>query len=339
MIAAAGPSPLWFATRGAGTATLLLLTATLTLGVLTASGSRSWIWPRFLSAGLHRNLSLFTVVFLLVHITTAVADPYAKLGWRDATIPFVSPYRPLWLGLGVVAGELLLTLVVTSLIRPMVGHPVWRAIHWLAYVSWPVGLLHSLGTGSDAKAAWSIALAVACTVTVVGAISWRLSVGTPQTAPLRVGMGVAMAVLLAGTSAWAADGPLRAGWAKRAGTPTSMIAAPPKPSAAAQPTPSLPAAAIEDEVAGSYVHLPNGQTRLVLTDLRDPSIQLIVQTPGPNDPGPIMAIVHNGAVGCIARVGSIDAVSAICGKTRVQIVITQRGDRDSVSGLLTILPA
>jgi hypothetical protein len=202
-----------------------------------------------------------------------------------------------------------------------------------------VGLLHSLGTGTDARAAWSVALAVACTVTVVGAISWRLSVGAPQTAPLRVGLGVAMALLLAGTSAWAADGPLRAGWAKRAGTPTSMIAAPPKPSAAAQPAPVLPAGAIQDDVAGSYVHLPRGETRLVLTDLRDPSIQVIVRSAGPNDPGPLLAIVHNGAVGCIAQVRSIDAVSAICGKTRVQIVITRRGDHDSVSGLLTIQPA
>jgi methionine sulfoxide reductase heme-binding subunit len=93
MIAAAAPSPLWFATRGAGTATLLLLTAVVVLGIVTAgSAARSRVWPRFVSAELHRNLSLFTVAFLLIHIVTAVADPYAKLGWRDATIPFVSAY-------------------------------------------------------------------------------------------------------------------------------------------------------------------------------------------------------------------------------------------------------
>src|SRR3982074_2535965 len=104
MIVAAAPSPLWFATRGAGTATLLLLTAVVALGILTAgSAARSRVWPRFVSAELHRNVSLFAMAFLVVHVVTAVADPYAKLGWRDAAIPFLSAYRPFWLGLGVVA--------------------------------------------------------------------------------------------------------------------------------------------------------------------------------------------------------------------------------------------
>ncbi len=62
MMAAATPSPLWFATRGAGTATLLLLTAVVALGIVTAgSEARSRVWPRFVSAELHRNLSLFAV--------------------------------------------------------------------------------------------------------------------------------------------------------------------------------------------------------------------------------------------------------------------------------------
>src|SRR4029077_14887901 len=104
MMAAATPSPLWFATRGAGTATLLLLTAVVALGILTAgSAGRSRGWPRFVSAEMHRNLRLFAVVFLPAHVVTAVANPYPKLGWQDPAIPFVSTYRPSWLGLGVVA--------------------------------------------------------------------------------------------------------------------------------------------------------------------------------------------------------------------------------------------
>ena len=166
MIGVAAPSPLWFATRGTGIATLLLMTAVVVLGVLTASGARSWIWPRFLSAGLHRNLSLLTVALLAVHIVTAVADPFAKLGWRAAVIPFSSNYRPFWLGLGVVASELLAALVVTSLLRPYLGYRPWRATHWLAYAAWAIALVHGLGTGSDARAPWSIGLTVSCTLAV-----------------------------------------------------------------------------------------------------------------------------------------------------------------------------
>src|ERR1700738_414859 len=146
MIAAAVPSPLWFATRGAGTATLLLLTGVVALGVVTAgSAARSRIWPRFVSAEMHRNLRLFTVAFLLAHVVTAVADPYAKLGWRDAAIPFVSAYRPFWLGLGVVAGQLVVALVVSSALRPLLGFRAWRAVHWLAYASWAVALFRAPG--------------------------------------------------------------------------------------------------------------------------------------------------------------------------------------------------
>src|SRR3982074_3863266 len=95
MSAAAAPSPLWFATRGTGTATLLLLTAVVALGILTAgSAARSRVWPRFVSAEPHRNVSLLAIVFLLAHVVTAVADPYAKLCWRDGALPFVSSYAP-----------------------------------------------------------------------------------------------------------------------------------------------------------------------------------------------------------------------------------------------------
>src|ERR1700737_3849700 len=172
---AAAPSPLWFATRGAGTVTLLRLTAVVTLGIVTAgSAARSRVWPRFVSAGLHRNLSLFAVVFLLAHVVTAIADPYAKLGWRDAALPFVSAYRPIWLGLGVIAGDLVAALVITSALRPWLGFKAWKTVHWLAYASWPVAVFHSLGTGTDAPAAWWLILAGFCILMVLAAVVWRV---------------------------------------------------------------------------------------------------------------------------------------------------------------------
>jgi methionine sulfoxide reductase heme-binding subunit len=343
MIAASTPSPLWFATRGAGTATLLLLTAVVVLGVVTAgSAARSRVWPRFLSAELHRNLSLFTVVFLIAHIVLAVADPYAHLGWKDAAIPFASAYRPFWLGLGVIAGELFVALIVTSLLRPLLGFTMWRTLHWLAYASWPVAMLHSLGTGTDAPARWSLALAAACALAVTVAIAWRLAAGKPRTAKLRIAFGLAMVLFVVGTSAWAADGPLRPGWARRAGTPVNLIggnttAAKPTPTPTAKPSAAPTKPTIQDQVAGTYVHLPSGQTRLLLTDLVDPSVQFVVRSPGPGDPGAMLAVVHSGQVGCIAQVSVQTAtfIAATCGKTTVEIVITP-GTGNDVTGRVII---
>ena len=341
MIAAAAPSPLWFATRGAGTATLLLLTAVVALGILTAgSAARSRIWPRFVSAELHRNVSLFAIVFLLVHIVTAVADPYAKLGWRDASIPFVSAYRPFWLGLGVIAGQLVLALVVSSALRPMLGFRTWKALHWLAYASWPVAVLHSLGTGTDAPAWWSLAIVGGCTLAVVAAVGWRIGSQTRQMVTLRLGMQIAIAVAVVATAAWTAEGPLRAGWAQRAGTPLSLIGG----AAAATSSPSPSAAAdlgvTQDPVAGRYVRA-SGQMRLVLTDLRDPSLQFVIRPAAAGDPGPMLAVIHAGHVGCIAQTvdNTATLISAVCGGTRLQIVISKQGTDNSVTGRIVIRPA
>src|SRR5256885_9066015 len=155
-------SILWYTTRGAGAVTLILLTAVVVLGILTVLRVQSPSWPRFLTTGLHRNLALMTVVFLTLHIVTAVIDPFTHLGWAAALIPFSSYYRTFWLGLGVVSFELLLAIVVTSLMRGFLGHNAWRAIHWLTYAAWPVGIMHGVGTGTDTLSAWMLAVTAAC---------------------------------------------------------------------------------------------------------------------------------------------------------------------------------
>src|SRR6266545_2901033 len=127
---------LWLVARGAGMVSLVLFTAVVCLGVLTVVRWQSPSWPRFLSVGLHRNLALLSVVFLVLHIVTAIVDPYSSLGLVAATIPFASSYRPLWVGFGVIAVDLLLALVVSSLLRARLGQRAWRAIHWLAYAAW-----------------------------------------------------------------------------------------------------------------------------------------------------------------------------------------------------------
>jgi methionine sulfoxide reductase heme-binding subunit len=160
-----------------GAVTLILLTAVVVLGVLSALRVQSPSWPRFLTTGLHRNLALMTLVFLALHIVTSVVDPFTHLGWAAAFIPFSSDYRTLWLGLGVISFELLLAIVATSLLRGFLGHNLWRAIHWLTYAAWPVGVLHGFGTGTDAFSAWMLAITAACIAAVGVAIFVRVTAG------------------------------------------------------------------------------------------------------------------------------------------------------------------
>jgi methionine sulfoxide reductase heme-binding subunit len=219
-----GPSAYWYLTRGTGVVALLLLTAGLVLGVMGPTAFRTSRLPRFAVSALHRNVTLLALAFVVVHVVTTILDGYTPIGLRDAFVPFVASYRPVWLGLGAVAFDLLLALIATSLLRNRLGLRTWRAVHWLAYASWPVALLHSLGTGSDARSAWLVLLASACTIAVVAAVLWRIAAAAREGLVLRLGLGAATVALALGALVWFRAGPDSAGWAKRAGTPTSLLA-------------------------------------------------------------------------------------------------------------------
>jgi len=169
-----GPG-LWYATRAAGIVSLLLLTASTTLGVLTASRASGPRWPRFLVIGLHRNLALLAMAFLLLHVTTTVIDTYTSIGIQDAVVPFLSGYHRLWLGLGAIASDLFVALTVTSLLRQRIRPGLWRTVHWAGYLCWPVALAHGLGIGTDAGTTWVFDLTVGCGGAVVVAAIVRLS--------------------------------------------------------------------------------------------------------------------------------------------------------------------
>jgi sulfoxide reductase heme-binding subunit YedZ len=201
---------------------MLVLTASVVLGVLTERGWRGRRLPGFVVAGLHRNLALLAVPLLVLHGLTMVLDRYARLGLVDILVPFASPYRRVWLGLGVAAGELMLAVVATSLLRHRLGHTAWRLVHWVSYAVWPLALLHGLGTGSDTRAAWALLLYLGCAGVVVLAAAARLL--EDDDAPAwRVWSVVALLVAGVGVGIWVVAGPLQPGWAAAAGTPAALI--------------------------------------------------------------------------------------------------------------------
>jgi Ferric reductase like transmembrane component len=217
-------SPLWYATRATGLIALVLLTLSVVLGLLTSVRFEAQNWPRFVTVGLHRNLSLIVLVFTGLHIVTTVTDSYAHIHVTDAVIPFVSSYRPIWLGLGTAAFDLLVAVAITSLVRVHVGHRVWRLVHWLAYLCWPAAVMHGLGTGTDTPQRWVLVITACCVAAVVAAGSWRLVAGWHQRTGARVAVAAGVVVALVAAAVWLAGGPLKPGWARRSGTPASLLA-------------------------------------------------------------------------------------------------------------------
>jgi sulfoxide reductase heme-binding subunit YedZ len=173
MIATASTT-LWYTTRATGIVALGLLTATLVLGILTAGRVRSRSWPAFAQADLHKRISLLAMVFLAFHVLTSVLDTYVNVGWAAILVPFASAYRPVWTGLGTVGVDLMLAVAISSALRQRISAQSWRAIHWLAYGSWPVAMAHSLGMGTDASKLWMDGLAGVCCLAVLGSLTWRI---------------------------------------------------------------------------------------------------------------------------------------------------------------------
>jgi predicted ferric reductase len=171
---------LWYTSRATGVVCLLLMTAVVLLGVLVNRQGRLPGLPRFAVTGLHRNLSLLAVLFLAVHVLTAILDPFVTIGLAATVVPLASPYRPVWIGLGAVALDLMAALVLTSLARARIGRRTWRAVHWLAYACWPLALAHSLGSSGDLQSGPLLWLSAACAAAVASALAVRAMAGARQ---------------------------------------------------------------------------------------------------------------------------------------------------------------
>jgi sulfoxide reductase heme-binding subunit YedZ len=168
-------SALWALGRGTGVVALLLFTVSLVLGIVARSGRPVPWLGRFGTSDLHRTAALTGTGLVVAHVGTLYLDPYAQLRLVDVVLPFLGAYKPLWLGLGTLALDMLGVVTVVSLLRHRVGPRVFKGVHWATYALWPVALLHALGNGTNGTSTWFRVLTVLCISAVVTAVGWRLT--------------------------------------------------------------------------------------------------------------------------------------------------------------------
>ena len=170
----AGQQGLWFLSRASGLTLLVASTSVLVLGIAARTGAAPGRLPRFVPAELHRNLALFSVAFLVLHVVTALLDPFVTIGWAATVLPLLSGYRPLAIGLGALAVDLGGAVLLTSLLRGRLGYRRWRAVHWLAYLAWPVAFAHSLTAGGDLQIWWVALIEWGCGAAAATALLARV---------------------------------------------------------------------------------------------------------------------------------------------------------------------
>jgi len=165
---------LWALGRGNGIVALAFMTLSVVLGIGVRSGRPLFTLPRFGIADVHRFVALAATLLVVLHMGLLFMDPYAKLRLIDFVVPFLGAYRPLWQGLGTVAFDVLIVVIITSLLRRRLGLKIFRAVHWTTYLLWPIAMAHSLGNGTDTGRIWFLGFAGVCGLMVAVALVWRL---------------------------------------------------------------------------------------------------------------------------------------------------------------------
>ena len=165
---------LWFTTRAAGIVALGLFTIVMVMGILTTTRVGTEAVPRFAVAELHRRAALMACVFLALHIVTSVIDSYVSISPLAVFVPFLSAYKTTWVALGTVALDLLLAVLISSLLRKKMSYSAWRAVHWIAYLSWPIAVLHTVLIGTDMRSVAMDGYVALNVLAVAAALAWRV---------------------------------------------------------------------------------------------------------------------------------------------------------------------
>jgi DMSO/TMAO reductase YedYZ heme-binding membrane subunit len=321
-VTATGPSWYWYATRGLGVSTLVVLTLVVVLGIVTAVRWIGDATPGFVAAELHRNLSLLAMALLAAHIITTVLDPFAHISVRDVFIPVGAGYRPIWLGLGVVAMEVLVGVAASSLLRDRVGVRTWRVIHWTAYLSWPLSVVHGIGTGSDVKAPWMIGVVAGCVVAVLLALNQRLRHGPVETIPVRAMAGVVTATMITIVGIWAFGGPMQDGWAAKAGTPPVKTKV-----AVAKPGPVHPGpGGFSDPLTGVMVRDPAGGVQISMRDTVDTALTVSIRSANTStETLPVLTVGRGERILCTVPATAGATLYAVCGASRIRVTFYGNG--------------
>jgi len=170
----AGPHIFWITSRAAGIAALVLSSFAVCAGVLIGSRGRALRGMGGDVKALHEALSLATLVAIAVHGAALLGDAYLHPSILEISVPFVSSYRPFWTGLGIVGGWSLAALGLSYYVRSSIGAGRWRYLHRFTALFWALGIVHTLGAGTDAGQLWLLAVVGAPTVPAAALLLGRL---------------------------------------------------------------------------------------------------------------------------------------------------------------------
>ena len=150
----------WLVSRASAVVALVLISLAVLLGLTMAAGVLRRKGLKRSVARIHEHLALIALVAIGIHGLALLGDGWLRPGLRDIAVPFTISYRPLFTGLGIIAGYLAVLVGPSFYLRRRLGPARWRKVHRLSLLVWFLAAVHTVGAGSDATRPWLRAVVV-----------------------------------------------------------------------------------------------------------------------------------------------------------------------------------
>jgi methionine sulfoxide reductase heme-binding subunit len=164
----------WLVSRASGIVALVLITASVVIGLMMSAKVLRRPGLKRNLAKLHEHLALSALLAIGAHGLSLLGDHWLKPGWSGITVPFALSYRPGFTGLGIIGGYLAVLLGPSFYLRRRIGARRWRKLHTLILLVWILSAVHTLGAGTDAHTSWLQAIVLAPLVPIVYLLTLRI---------------------------------------------------------------------------------------------------------------------------------------------------------------------
>ena len=173
----------WIEARASGLLALLLLTTSVIAGLVLKSRPFGSALKPAAVTDIHRFLAMLCLGATAIHGAALVLDSSVHIGIVGLLVPGFVPYRPVWVGVGVVAAELMALVYISFSQRKRIGVKTWRRLHWSTYGIFAAMVVHGVMSGTDTAQPWALGIYLGAIGAVVMATAWRILV--PPAKPVR----------------------------------------------------------------------------------------------------------------------------------------------------------
>jgi DMSO/TMAO reductase YedYZ heme-binding membrane subunit len=164
----------WMFSRATGLLAYVTLSMDVILGLLVSTRSANRLVPRGQLVDMHGLLSPLTLALVLAHGGVLLVDSYVRFDIIDLFVPFASSRWPLAVGIGALAGYLVLVVHLSFGLRKRIGTVMWRRLHYLSFVAFVLVTIHAIAVGTDRANPWFAAIYVALLLVVASLVGLRI---------------------------------------------------------------------------------------------------------------------------------------------------------------------